>query len=132
MNSRFHQVSYFNAISYVIDDSDQEDRRVVQVRITVGMVVEVAVAWSDHGEYAKVVGIMRHNNRPWFLLRWLTQTGRTHPHLGVPKYKLEDPREHSYHSITIVDNQRFCDSVHFYYDSDLAVYYRNDFTYNII
>ena len=95
------------------DPSDQTDH--INVTITAGNVVEfVCEEETDGRGFARVLAIMRHYDFVFLTLRWITDTGRRHPRLQMREFVERGMFECScFQPVTIVDEQRFVDSVHF-------------------
>ena len=76
---------------------------------------------------------MQYDNRVWLILRWSTETRKTHIDLDVKVSELQrNFIGGRYHPIFIVD-KRFCNSYYFHQDRKRQdIYYRNEYIYSIV
>jgi hypothetical protein len=96
------------------DSHDGEHRR---VRVSTGDIVEFlddsSEAYYGRG-FARISGIMAHEDMVFFVLTWLISTGRIHPRLQLPEFREMALFEYAaFHPLSIVDHSRFVNNVHF-------------------
>ena len=99
------------------DNSNMQVAQGIRTRITVkaGNIVELICQDSSGGRgFARIMGIMLHQDFVFLTLRWITETGRRHSQLGLQEFVERQIFENTcFHPITIVDEQKYVDGVYF-------------------
>jgi hypothetical protein len=104
-------VSFYGGISYWV----REDAWVHQhVKVIVGDIVECVVDGPDSSPaFARVIGIMVHEETAFFVLTWFARTGRIHPKLRLEEYEETATFDYTaFHPISIIDHPRFVNRIH--------------------
>ena len=132
------KVAYYNAVNYRARSSRAEEHLADEdldwspVVVRVGDICEVL---EENGERAHVlvVGVMRHEDSVFLVVRWFMRTGRVHRQFRLEEYYLCDLFKYAaFFSLRTIDDQFFVQRGHFHLDKASGLYYRNDWVFNVV
>lgn len=104
----------------------------ISVTVNTGSICEVL---EENGEIAHVliVGIMRHEESVFFVVRWFEHTGQVHQRFQLKEYRLCNLFEYAaFLSLKAIDDQFFVHQGYFHHDKALDLYYLNDWVFNAV
>ena len=99
------KVQYYPGVSYQVRCSNG----FLEVVVKAGDVVEFACESAlDRRGFGRLLAVLRHRDYVFFALRWIAETGHTHPRLGQLEFQEHEVFEYScFHPLTLVDDQKF-------------------------
>ena len=112
-------VSFYSRIGYWVQGDARVDTQVdiahQHVKVAVGDIVECIIDGPDAShEFARVIGIMIHEETAFFVLTWFSLTSRTHPSLKLMEYEETALFDYTaFHPISVIDHPRFINRMHF-------------------